>query len=158
MLAATLNPLMVLSRRRLQLTVRTPRELLVPLVTPLLFALVIAPALKTALLGVGMYGLAEILAARVPKQEEYIARVPAVAIVPWFLAGSLFPISAMPTVLTWAAKFLPLTHALAVMRYGLLGDTVGLHHIWGSVDPAAAAPSTGATRINGSLRRLLSGS
>ena len=49
MLTATLNPLMVLSRRRFQLTVRTPRELLVPLVTPLLFALVIAPALKTAL-------------------------------------------------------------------------------------------------------------
>src|SRR5436309_15821431 len=49
MLAATLNPLMVLSRRRFQLTVRTPRELLVPLLTPIMFALVIAPALKTAL-------------------------------------------------------------------------------------------------------------
>src|SRR3954469_20507388 len=34
---------------RFALTVRTPRELVVPLVTPILFALVIAPALKTAL-------------------------------------------------------------------------------------------------------------
>jgi ABC-type polysaccharide/polyol phosphate export permease len=77
-----------------------------------------------------MYGAAEILAARVPRQEEYIARVPAIAIVPWFLAGALFPISALPNVLTWATKFLPLTHALALMRYGLLGDRTGLHNIW----------------------------
>ena len=31
-----------------------------------------------------------------PSTEEYIARLPAIAIVPWFLAGSLFPISALP--------------------------------------------------------------
>jgi ABC-2 type transport system permease protein len=42
-------PLATLSRRRFQLTARTPRELFVPLLTPVLFALVIAPALKTAL-------------------------------------------------------------------------------------------------------------
>ena len=229
MLAATLSPLRVLSGRRFELTVRTPRELFVPLVTPLLFALVIAPALKTALhtdasyeafvaigtvgllvplntmfsglsvivdreqgaqrellaapvprsllvlanllvalaitglqvavliaaaaargihfdastsgvlwflaatalLGVGMYGLAEILAARVPKQEEYIARVPAVAIVPWFLAGSLFPISALPEPMHWIARFLPLTHALALVRWGLLHDPTPLENIWG---------------------------
>ena len=40
-----------------------------------------------------MYGVAETLAARLPRQEEYVARVPAIAIVPWFLAGSLFPIT-----------------------------------------------------------------
>ena len=217
-----------LAQRRFQLTVRTPRELLVPLLTPIMFALVIAPALKTALhtpisydafvaigtvglliplntmfagigvivdrregaqrellaapiprgllvLGnllvalaitglqvavlvgaarargihfhasmtgvlwfvaavalftVGMYGVAEILASGVPKQEEYIARVPAIAILPWFLAGSLFPITALPNALTWVAKFLPLTHGLALMRYGLLGDSSGLHNIW----------------------------
>ena len=39
------------------------------------------------LLAVGMYGAAETLAGRVPKQEEYIARVLADAIVPRFLAG-----------------------------------------------------------------------
>src|SRR5438477_12557612 len=46
---AMASPLATLARRRLQLTARTPRELLVPLITPILFALVIAPALKTAL-------------------------------------------------------------------------------------------------------------
>ena len=44
-----LSPVATLARRRSQLTVRTPRELLVPLLTPVLFALVIAPALKQAL-------------------------------------------------------------------------------------------------------------
>jgi len=223
-----LGPLATLARRRFQLTARTPRELIVPLLTPILFALVIAPALKQALhtstayeafvatgtiglliplntmfAGIGvlvdresgaqrellsapirrsllvlanmavafaitalqiavligvarargihfhvtgtgavwfllagslftvaMYGAAETLAARVPRTEEYIGRVPAIAIVPWFLAGSLFPISALPAFLTWFARFLPLTHALALVRYGLLDDTSGLHNIW----------------------------
>jgi ABC-2 type transport system permease protein len=223
-----LAPLATLAARRFQLSVRTPRELVVPLLTPILFALVIAPALKqalhtstayeafvatgtiglliplntmfaglgvivdresgaqrellaapiprwllvlgnlvvafaitalqvavliavalargihfnatgtgilwfiaaTALFTVGMYGAAETLASRVPKSEEYIARVPAIAIVPWFLAGSLFPISALPGFLAWFAKILPLTHGLALVRYGLLGDSTGLHNIW----------------------------
>jgi ABC-2 type transport system permease protein len=232
-----LAPIATLTSRRFQLTARTPRELVVPLLTPIMFALVIAPALKSALhtgasyesyvalgtvglliplntmfsgLGVivdrengaqrellaapiprallvlgnlvvafaitglqvgvliavatargihfdatttgvlwflaagalftiGMYGIAEILANRVPRQEEYIARVPAIAILPWFLAGSLFPITAMPAALTWVAKFLPLTHGLALMRYGLLGDRTGLHNIWGIANTTAAA-------------------
>jgi len=222
-------PLATLAGRRFQLTARTPRELFVPLLTPIMFALVIAPALKTALhtsaayesfvavgtvglliplntmfsgLGVivdrvsgaqrellsapvsrglvvignlivavaitglqvavllavalargidfhattqgvgwflgaaalftiGMYGMAEILANRVARQEEYIARVPAIAILPWFLAGALFPITALPLAMTSIAKFLPLTHGLALMRYGLTGDQSGLHNIWG---------------------------
>ena len=232
-----LSPLATLARRRFQLTARTPRELVVPLLTPIMFALVIAPALKTALhtdtsyesfvaigtvglliplntmfsglsvivdrvsgaqrelltapiprgllvlgnllvalaitalqvgvliavavargidfdataggiawfvaagvlFSVGMYGAAEILANRVPRQEEYIARVPAIAIVPWFLAGALFPITALPGALTWIAKFLPLTHALALMRYGLLDDSTGLHNIWGTGGTTATA-------------------
>jgi len=88
-------------------------------------------AAAAILFAVGMYGVAETLASRVPKAEEYIARVPAIAIVPWFLAGSLFPIDALPGFLTWVARFLPLTHGLALMRYGLLGDRTGLHNIWG---------------------------
>ena len=232
-----LAPLATLAARRFQLTARTPRELFVPLLTPILFALVIAPALKgalhtsaayeafvatgtiglliplntmfaglggivdresgarrellaapiprallvlgnlavafaitalqvgvlvaaalargidldpdragvlwfvaaTALFTVGMYGAAETLAARVPKTEEYLARVPAIAIVPWFLAGSLFPIGALPTGLTWLAKALPLTHALALVRYGLLNQPGGLHDIWGMHSAAAMA-------------------
>src|SRR6478609_1643671 len=40
---------LTLARRRFALSARTPRELFVPLLTPILFALVIAPALKQAL-------------------------------------------------------------------------------------------------------------
>src|SRR6184192_3533610 len=43
------SALATLAGRRFALTARTPRELVVPLVTPVLFALVIAPALKQAL-------------------------------------------------------------------------------------------------------------
>src|SRR5512144_458786 len=46
---SALAPLATLSRRRFELTARRPRELFVPLITPILFALVIAPALKQAL-------------------------------------------------------------------------------------------------------------
>jgi len=42
-------PLATLAARRFQLSARTPRELVVPLLTPILFALVIAPALRQAL-------------------------------------------------------------------------------------------------------------
>ena len=56
--------------------------------------------------------------------------MPAIAIVPWFLAGSLFPITALPAFLAWITRFLPLTHALALVRYGLLDDPSGLHNIW----------------------------
>src|SRR5437868_6097492 len=97
-------------------------------------------AAAAALLAVVMYGAAETLANRIAKQEEYIGAVPAIAIVPWFFAGSLFPISALPAWLAAFAKVLPLTHALAVMRYGLLdGRATGLHDIWGMSNPSAMA-------------------
>src|SRR5436189_2777260 len=79
-----------------------------------------------------MYGLAETLASRIKKQEDYIGAVPAVAILPFFLAGALFPITAMPGALTAIAKVLPLTHALALLRYGFVDPSgKGLHDIWG---------------------------
>jgi ABC-2 type transport system permease protein len=90
-------------------------------------------AAAALLFTVFMYGVAEALAARVGKQEEYIGATPVVAILPFFLAGALFPITAMPGFLTWIAKFMPLTHALALMRYALVDPTgKGLHDIWGS--------------------------
>ena len=93
--------------------------------------------------------MAELLASRIPVQEEYIAATPAVAIVPWFFAGALFPITALPGALTAFAKVLPLTHALALMRYGLLGDGgAGLHDIWGmSNTTAMAALSLGVVAL-----------
>src|SRR5438105_7046735 len=48
-MTAIAMPLATLAQRRFQLTTRTPREFLVPLITPILFALVIAPALRKAL-------------------------------------------------------------------------------------------------------------
>jgi ABC-2 type transport system permease protein len=79
-----------------------------------------------------MYGVAETLASRVNKQEDYVGAVPAVAILPFFLAGALYPITAMPAVLTYVAKAFPLTHALALMRYGFIDPSGrGLHDIWG---------------------------
>ena len=87
-----------------------------------------------------MYAIAEIMANRISSQEEYIGVVPAVAIVPWFVAGSLFPISALPVGLTAIAKVLPLTHALALMRYGVVDRRgIGLHDIWGMTNPTEMA-------------------
>ena len=89
----------------------------------------VAAALGFAVL---MYGVAETMASRIPNQEEYIGATPVVAILPWFFAGALFPISALPGALTAFAKVLPLTHALALMRYGLVDPHgTGLHDIWG---------------------------
>jgi ABC-2 type transport system permease protein len=89
-------------------------------------------AAATLALAVAMHSLAEILAARIPTQEEYVGAAPAVALLPWFFAGSFFPISALPAGLTAFAKVLPLTHALALLRYGLVDPTgTGLHDIWG---------------------------
>ena len=50
----------------------------------------------SVLFTVFMYGVAEALAARIPRQEEYIGATPAVAILPFFFAGALFPIHVLP--------------------------------------------------------------
>src|SRR5215813_12400869 len=72
-----LHALATLVRRRFTLTARTPRELVVPLLTPVLFALVIAPALliplNTMFAGLGVIGdretgaQPELLAAPIPR-------------------------------------------------------------------------------------------
>src|SRR5712691_1633720 len=239
-----LSQLMTLYRRRMRLLAGTPRELIVPLTTPLLFALVIAPPLKEALgtfnpkvdymtfvavatvallvplnsmfaglsvftdrthgalrellaaplprwlvplanvlatltisalqvsvlvvaavlrgatlhtsvagvlwfvvaamlLAAAVAGIAEMMAFRLPSQEEYIGLVPAIAIVPWFFAGSLFPLSALPRGLADVARVLPWTHALAVMRHGLVGgSSTGLQGIWGAHPETALAAAS----------------
>jgi ABC-type multidrug transport system permease subunit len=101
----------------------------------------IAWALGAGLLfTVFMYAVAETLASVISKPEEYVGAVPAVAILPFFFAGALFPIGAMPGALTAIAKALPLTHALALMRYGLVDPSgQGLHDIWGAGSTTAQA-------------------
>jgi ABC-type multidrug transport system permease subunit len=87
-----------------------------------------------------MYGVAETLASRISKQEEYIGATPAVAILPFFLAGALYPIHAMPSALATIAKLLPLTHALALLRWALVDPAGrGLHEIWGMSNVTAEA-------------------
>jgi ABC-2 type transport system permease protein len=94
----------------------------------------------TLALAVAMHSVAEILAARIPKQEEYVGAAPPVALLPWFFAGSFFPIRALPAGLAAFAKVLPLTHALALMRYGLVDKRgTGLHDIWGIHNVTAMA-------------------
>jgi ABC-2 type transport system permease protein len=93
------------------------------------FAWFLAAAL---LFTVFMYALAETVAARVSKEEDYVGATPVLAILPFFFAGALFPISAMPAALAAIAKAMPLTHALALMRYGFIDPSgKGLHDIWG---------------------------
>ena len=76
--------------------------------------------------------LAETVASRLTKEEDYVGALPVMAILPFFFAGALFPIGAMPGALTFIAKLMPLTHALALMRYGFVDPSGrGLHEIWG---------------------------
>ncbi len=83
-----------------------------------------------SLMTLGSYGIAEVLAALIGVEDEYIALTP-VVIVPWFLAGSMFPITALPKVLESIALVLPWTHAIALMRYGMMqGSDSGLASIW----------------------------
>jgi ABC-2 type transport system permease protein len=87
-----------------------------------------------------MYGIAETLASRIHRQEEYIGATPAIAILPWFFAGALYPISVLPGALSTFAKLLPLTHAMALMRYGFVDPRgTGLHDIWGLGSTTAEA-------------------
>jgi ABC-2 type transport system permease protein len=89
-------------------------------------------AAAALLFTVFMYGVAETLASRVGTQEDYVGATPVLAILPFFFAGALYPIGAMPGVLTAIAKAFPLTHALALMRYGFIDPNgKGLHDIWG---------------------------
>ena len=92
------------------------------------------------LLVVVMYSLAEVLSIRLGNPEEYTGSLPVFAIVPFFFAGSLYPITSLPHWLADAAKVLPLTHALALFRYGLT-DQGGqaLHNIWGMTNDTAMA-------------------
>ena len=79
-----------------------------------------------------MYALAETVASRVTKEEDFVGATPVLAILPFFFAGALFPISAMPAALAAIAKAMPLTHELALMRYGFIDPSgTGLHDLWG---------------------------
>jgi ABC-2 type transport system permease protein len=90
-------------------------------------------------LAVAAYGMAETMANRIGEEEEYVNTIPTIGIAPWFFAGSLFSIYALPGWLTFVAKLLPVTHAVALMRYGAGLHAADLHAIWGLSDPTVMA-------------------
>jgi len=90
-------------------------------------------------LAVAIYGIAETMANRIGEEEEYVNAIPTIGIAPWFFAGSLFSIHALPAWLTFVAKLLPVTHAVALMRYGAGLHAADLHAIWGLTNPTAMA-------------------
>lgn len=104
-----------------------------------------------------MYALAEAVASRVTKEEDYVGATPVLAILPFFFAGALFPISVLPGFLDGFARVLPLTHALAVVRYGLIGARAsGLRDIWGMSDTTTmAALSLGVVALFAVLGTVL---
>ena len=84
-----------------------------------------------SLLSLSTYAIAEILALVVARQEAYGPLIPAVGVTPWFLSGSLFPLSFLPNGVRQFSLVLPQTHALALMRYGMMENIdPGLHDIW----------------------------
>ncbi len=86
------------------------------------------------------YGIAETLANRIRSESEYVNAIPTIGIAPWFFAGSLFPIHSLPVWIAAIAKVLPVTHAVALMRYGVVDPhAADLHTIWGMTSPAAMA-------------------
>ena len=102
-----------------------------------------------SLLTLTIYGVAEVLALRIGRQEAYGPLIPAVGVTPWFLSGALFPITVLPAGIEQLTLFSPWTHAVAVLRHGLMqGTDPGLEAIWhlGS-DTAMAALSTGVLAL-----------
>ena len=87
-----------------------------------------------------VYGTAETLALKINRQEAYGPLIPAIGVTPFFLAGALYPLSVLPAGLQQAAYVLPWTHAIALMRYGLMEhNPSGLLDIWGGSSETLAA-------------------
>jgi len=83
-------------------------------------------------LSLGTYGLAELLAYRVARQEAYGPLIPAIGVTPFMLCGGIYPLAVLPAAIRWFAYLLPWTHAVALVRYALMGAAdSGLDQIWG---------------------------
>ena len=82
-----------------------------------------------ALFTVGMYGVAETLAARVPRPRSTSLACRRSRSCRGSSPARCSRSRRCPSGSTWFTRFLPLTHALALVRYGLLGDPSGLAHL-----------------------------
>lgn len=82
----------------------------------------------------GIYGVSTAFASRF-KDPSLFLRIFAVVAAPFMLgSGTLAPVTYLPEALRVFASFSPITHALAVMRYFLLGPSAaGLGAIWNSL-------------------------
>src|SRR5262249_16727501 len=91
-------------------------------------------------LAVFVYSLAEAFATKITNPDEYTPLLPPIPIGPFFFAGTLYRITSLPGWLAGIAKVLPLTHAVALFRYGLTTQGAqALHNIWGMSDPTRMA-------------------
>ena len=87
--------------------------------------------LAAALLSVATYGLAELLAYRITQPQIFGTLIPAIGATPYALCGAIYPLATLPAGVRQFAYLLPWTHAVAVLRYGLMGGSAsGLHAIW----------------------------
>jgi ABC-2 type transport system permease protein len=100
--------------------------------------------LAAALLSAGVYGLAEFLVFTITRPQAFGTLIPAIGATPYVLCGAIYPIAVLPAGVKWLTWVLPWTHAVSLLRYGLMGDTAsGLHQIW-----PASVPSTGAALLS----------
>lgn len=84
-----------------------------------------------ALLSIATYGLAELLAYRITQPQIFGTLIPAIGATPYALCGAIYPLATLPAGVKQFAYVLPWTHAVAVLRYGLMGGVPsGLHAIW----------------------------
>src|SRR5437868_8345357 len=97
-------------------------------VTVLPLAVALAAA---ALLTAGTYALAEYLAYTITQPQVFGTLIPAIGATPYALRGAIYPIAALPDGVRQFALVLPWTHAVALLRYGLIGTGAsGLSQIW----------------------------
>jgi ABC-2 type transport system permease protein len=83
------------------------------------------------LLTAGTYALAEYLAYTLTQPQVFGSLIPAIGATPYALCGAIYPIAALPVGVRQFALILPWTHAVALLRYGLMGTAAsGLPQIW----------------------------
>lgn len=91
----------------------------------------LAALTAAALLTAGTYGLAEYLAYRITQPQVFGTLIPAIGATPYALCGAIYPLAVLPLGVRQLAWALPWTHAVAVLRYGLMGPGAsGLRAIW----------------------------
>ena len=87
--------------------------------------------LAAALLSAGTYALAELLAYRITQPAVFGTLIPAIGATPYALCGAIYPLAALPLGVRALADVLPWTHAVALLRFGLMGGGAsGLTEIW----------------------------